>query len=160
MGKASNEVLRRLDSLVGEWEVRAVIGGFSMPPARARFEWLEDGMYLRQYQYLAASPDEVAAASGGMDNPFPTLSITGLDDTTEQFSMLYSDARGVLRIYQMTMADGVWKIWRDAPGFYQRFTGKFSDAGNQITCSWEGSKDGQTWEPDFDLTYVRLPASG
>ena len=50
----------------------------------------------------------------------------GLDDATEEFTMLYTDARGVHRVYKMTFADNVWTIWRDATGFNQRFTGTVS----------------------------------
>ena len=70
--------------------------------------------------------------------------------------MLYADARGVFRVYQMSFADGVWKIWRYAPGFYQRFTGNLSADGNTITAQWEGSSDGSTWRPDFDVTYRKV----
>ncbi len=56
----------------------------------------------------------------------------------------------------MSMHDGVWKIWRDAPGFSQRFTGPFSDDGNVVTAQWEKSFDGANWEHDFDLTYKKI----
>ena len=46
-----------------------------------------------------------------------------------------------------------WRIWRDAPGFNQRFTGTFDDAGTTITGAWEMSEDGTTWSKDFDLVY-------
>jgi hypothetical protein len=159
-GKAANEVLSRLGSFVGEWEVRATIGGHAMPAVFATFEWLEDGAFLRQYQALDTESPEVAQLAATMESPFPTTSIIGLDDSSNEFSMLYADVRGVFRVYQMSVSDGVWKMWRDAPGFFQRFTGTFSEDGNSITCRWEGSRDGSNWEHDFDLTYQRkqLPA--
>jgi hypothetical protein len=55
----------------------------------------------------------------------------------------------------MSLRDGVWKLWRDAPGFSQRFTGTFNADGNTITGSIESSRDGAHWEHDFDLTYSR-----
>jgi hypothetical protein len=90
------------------------------------------------------------------NSPFPLATIIGLDDSTERFTMLYADARGVFRVYQMTLSDGVWKVWREAPGFHQRFTGTFSDDGATITAYWEGSRDGSNWEHDFDLTYTKV----
>ena len=67
--------------------------------------------------------------------------------------MLYSDARGVFRIYRMQLTDEAWTVWRDAPGFYQRFIGSFRDHGMTIEGRWESSPDGTTWEPDFDIVY-------
>jgi len=66
--------------------------------------------------------------------------------------MLYGDARGVFRVYQTSLVDGVWKVWREAPGFLQRFTGTFSDDNTPITARWEKSDDDSKWEYDFDLT--------
>ena len=60
----------------------------------------------------------------------------------------------------MSVEDGVWKLWRDEPDFStldfsQRFTGTFGPDGKAIAGSWEICHDGETWEHDFDLTYVR-----
>ena len=68
----------------------------------------------------------------------------------------YADARGVFRVYQMSLSERVWKMWRHAPGFFQRFTGTFSDDGKTITGRWKKSSDGSNWEPDFDLTYTKV----
>jgi hypothetical protein len=70
--------------------------------------------------------------------------------------MLYSDSRGVARLYQMSLRDGVWKLWRDDPEFAQRFNGTFSEDGRTITGAWEKCRDGKTWEHDFDLIYRKL----
>ena len=70
--------------------------------------------------------------------------------------MLYSDARGVFRIYRMRLTDEAWTIWRDAPGFNQRFIGTFRD-DKTIEGAWESSPDGTTWESDFDMVYRKGP---
>jgi hypothetical protein len=49
-----------------------------------------------------------------------------------------------------------WKIWRDVPGFFQRFSGTVSEDGSSIRASWEKSPDGSAWEHDFDLIYTRV----
>ena len=77
------------------------------------------------------------------------------DETTKEYAMLYFDNRNVSRIYQMSLDRGTWKIWRDAPGFSQRFQGTISKDGKLIHASWEKSTDGKTWEHDFDMTYTR-----
>ncbi|TMQ96678.1 hypothetical protein ETD83_21125 [Actinomadura soli] len=60
------------------------------------------------------------------------------------------------RVYQMTFEGGLWKMWRDAPGFDQRFSGKFGDDGRTIQASWAKSLDNETWEHDFDLIYTKV----
>jgi hypothetical protein len=77
----------------------------------------------------------------------------GRDDDGEDFTILYADGRSVSRIYHMSFADGVWKIWRNAPGFHQRFSGRLSEDGNTIAARWENSEDGEASNHDFDLTY-------
>jgi hypothetical protein len=150
-----NPTLKQLDALVGEWEMQASIGGQPLGKSRARFEWLEGGAFLVEHADTVPAnsplPPEWVANS-----PFPITTLFGLDDATERFCMLYADNRGLFRIYQMSIGDGVWKVWRDAPGFFQRFTGTFGDDGSSITAYWEWSSDGSTWERDFDLEYTKV----
>src|SRR6266568_1376801 len=70
-------------------------------------------------------------------------------------SQHYYDSRGVARVYQMTLDGREWKIWREAPGFWQCYTGVISDDGTTITGAWEGSPDGREWKHDFGLTYIK-----
>lgn len=149
-----NPVLRRLDALVGEWEMEMTIDGQTLGGGRATFDWLEDGAFLVQH----AEADDMSEAPAEVveNSPLPTVSIIGLDDSSEQFTMLYADARDIFRVYQMSLSDGVWKLWRDAPGFSQRFTGTFSDDGDTINGTWEISDNDAQWEHDFDLTYTRV----
>ena len=65
-------------------------------------------------------------------------------------------AMSVARVYEMSFSDGLWRLWRDSPGFSQRFTGTFSDDAITIAGRWERSSDGSMWEHDFDLTYTRV----
>jgi hypothetical protein len=58
-------------------------------------------------------------------------------------------------VYRMTFTDNVWTIWRNAPGFNQRFLATLSADGDTLDGRWEISKDGQTWNLDFELSYVR-----
>ena len=67
----------------------------------------------------------------------------------------YFDSRGVHRIYQLSFDDGVWRLWRDEPGFNQRFAGTFEDDGNRMVGLWEASEDGSRWEHDLGITFVR-----
>jgi hypothetical protein len=73
----------------------------------------------------------------------------------EIYTVLHYDSRGVSRVYQMSFGERVWKIWRQAPGFSQRFSGMLSDDGDSIRATWEKSRDGSDWEHDFDLIYTK-----
>jgi hypothetical protein len=54
------------------------------------------------------------------------------------------DSRGVRRTYGVSLEDGVLRIWRDHPGFDQRFsatlvpTRTWSAAGPDRTTRWRG----------------------
>lgn len=69
--------------------------------------------------------------------------------------MHYFDSRGVHRIYEASISDDSWKLWRDAPDFSQRFTGTFQDDGNTIVGVGQLSRDGATWDDDLQITYRR-----
>jgi hypothetical protein len=99
---------------------------------------------VRQQHFTADNP---AAPSG--------LAVIGATaDDADTFTQHYYDSRGVARVYQMSLAAGVWKVWRDAPGFWQRYTGLISADGTSITGAWEYSPDGVIWRHDFTLDYL------
>ena len=136
-----NPTLSQLQPLIGEWEVE--VPQFPGQQGRAIFEWIEGGAYLR---FHGVAPD-----------PAPTATwIIGSDDSSETYTALYYDSRGVSRVYQMSFSGRVWKLWREAPGFCQRFSGTLSEDGSSIRGAWEKSPDGSSWEHDFDLLYTRV----
>lgn len=147
-----NPALARLDVLVGRWTVQPKVEGVGA--AWTEFAWQPDGLFLRQVTDVDTIPD--GTPQQWRDNaPFPMYALIGLDDTTGEFTMLYADGRGVHRVYRMTFGDGGWRIWREAPGFHQRFTGTLGADGNTVDARWEMSEDGETWNLDFELGYVR-----
>ncbi len=136
--------MKQFDILRGEW---TMVGSHPYLPAAVHghslFEWLREGALL--VWHFDWDPGQ------GIPSAY---SIIGHDDAAEPCSMLYTDERGVARIYQMSLADGVWKMWRESPGFSQRMTGMFSEDGQTITWQGEMSHDGSTWEPDLRVTYT------
>jgi hypothetical protein len=142
----ANPALKPLEMLIGEWtaEIRMPADPSNVIHGRATFEWLEGGAFLLQHSEVSHT-----------DFPRGVMTI-GRDEKDENYCMLYFDSRGVSRICQMSLSGGVWKLWRDAPGFSQRFTGTFSTDGKTISGQWEKSGDGQTWEHDFALTYRKV----
>ena len=107
------------------------------------FAWSPDGAFLVQHADFEPSdidiPPEWVANS-----PFPTYAVIGVDDESGEFSMLYGDARGVHRVYRMTLAGETWTIWRESPGLHQRYVGRFGDDGATITGGWHSSEDGSS----------------
>lgn len=110
---------------------------------RASFEWMLGGAFL----LMRSEIDEPEIPSG--------LAIIGSDDATGACYMQYFDERGVSRMYNVSLDDDTVRWWRDAPGFSQRFVGRFSSDGREIVGNGELSRDGEHWEGDLALTYVR-----
>ncbi len=139
----ADNALSRLEPLVGEWTFEATWpDGRTWPGGgRVAFAWHNSGAHLIQYgtAELPEAPENV--------------SIIGCDGANETYIQLYSDERGVCRVYNMSIGDGTWALWRHGDPFAQRFTGTFSEDGNTITGRWEIAKDGTTYETDFDLVF-------
>lgn len=146
-------VLDRLNVLVGTWQMEATFqAGYFGPGApevtnrdgTTTFEWLQGEFFLVQ----RFANDHPAAPSG--------IAIIGVAGEREPFTQHYYDSRGVGRVYFTSLEDRVWKVWREAPGFWQRYKGALSEDGSRIDGAWEGSVDGSNWRHDFDLTYTRV----
>jgi hypothetical protein len=144
----AEQALKELDFLVGEWSLTATPPGAEPWPGEAKitYEWLEgsDNRLLveRSTVEMPEAPNAVC--------------VIGCDAASGRYFQLYSDDRNVCRVYEMSIGDGEWKIWRDGEPFSQRFTATISEDGNTIEARWEAAKDGTNWETDFDLTFHRV----
>ena len=150
-----NDPIERLAPYIGEWRMQAVFTDNSpiqtaetQGGARTVFEWLTGRRFVVQRWEVPhpAAPDGIA--------------IIGWDRGKGTYVQHYFDSRGVVRLYEMSYADGVWKLWRTVADFSpldfsQRYTGTFSDDGRTIRGSWESSSDGSRWEHDFELIYTK-----
>ena len=147
----SNPALEQLAPFVGAWDIEITSMSFNPDPAalvrgHSSFDWLNGGAFLVQHSEI--------------DGPeWPrSVQVIGADDEAGTYRILYYDSRGVSRIYRMTFSGGIWTMWRDSPGFSQRFHGTFSEDGQTISAYWEKSTDGTNWDKDFDLTYTKVRA--
>ena len=126
-----------LDALVGDWTTEVRMPGSSevLTGGRASFGWLSPGSFLIQ--------------RASVDRPeFPdSVSVLSSD------AMHYFDSRGVQRVYNLALADGVWRLWRADADFWQRFVGEVGT--DTIDGRWEKSDDGSEWELDFWLRFTR-----
>jgi hypothetical protein len=141
--------LERLRPLVGEWILEAKPpDGPSWPgEARATIEWHDSGAHLVQRSTvdMPEAPDSV--------------SIVGCDAAKGTYFQLYSDERGVYRVYEMSIGDGEWKLWREGEPFPQRFTATIGDY--QQTAVTRGADDlrldftGRTVAPGRGTIFLR-----
>ena len=142
----AEEALEKLATLVGEWTLEAMSADGEPWPGggRATFGWHDSRAHLieRSTVDLPEAPDGV--------------SIMGCDAANGTFFQLYSDERGVCRVYEMSIGEGEWTLWREGDPFPQRFTGTFSEDGNTISGRWEKAEDGAHYSTDFFLTYRRV----
>jgi hypothetical protein len=142
----AEEALTKLEPLIGEWTLEAnPPGGEPWPGgARATMEWHDSRAHVVQ-----RSTVEMPEAPN-------TISIIGCDAANGTYYQLYSDDRGVCRVYEMSIGDGEWRLWRVGEPFAQRFSARFEDGGNTIVGRWELAEDGTNYKTDFDLTYRKV----
>jgi hypothetical protein len=158
MAATTAGALARLDIFVGEWAMEARFPGdqpapssatLESPQARSRFEWDLGRQFLVQHTEIDVpeAPD--------------SLTIVSADPQTGAYTQHYYDSRGVVRLYSMSLDDGVWTLTRESPDFSpldfaQRFTGTFTADGKTISGAWQSRTDrDQDWQHDFDLIYRR-----
>jgi hypothetical protein len=152
--------LQQLNQLVGTWTTEATHPASPGLVVHGTVEmtWLEGERFLIH--------------RARTDHPqFPdSISIIGIMDrdrvedarTTDSklaaapsLCMHYYDSRGVYRVYDMSIDESVWRLWCNAPGFSQRFTGSVAHDGNTVTGRWELSQDDVNWANHLETTYRR-----
>jgi hypothetical protein len=134
--------LEPFEALIGTWateathpKVDAVVTG------TATFEWLEGGHFVveRSHNDHELFPD--------------AISVIGAPESGDGLVMEYFDSRGVRRTYGVSLEDGVYRFWRDAPGFDQRFTATLGhDSFEGLS---EVAETPEEWRDDLRVTYRR-----
>ena len=140
--------LAELDALVGEWTMEADFGGEPQRGGSVSFEWLpgETFLVMRWEVPVPEAPDGLA--------------VIGWDEERGALVQHYFDSRGVARLYEVALKGGEWTLSRTEANFSpldfsQRYAGTFSEDGRRIDGEWQICHDGETWERDFGLSYVR-----
>src|ERR687894_453641 len=107
--------LEPFDALIGAWATEATHPLFdAVVPGSITFEWLEGGHFLVQ-------------RSRNEHELFPdAISVIGAAEAGDGLVMEYFDSRGVRRTYGISLDGGVLRIWRDHPGFDQRFSAELN----------------------------------
>jgi hypothetical protein len=142
--------IERLEPLIGEWTLEVDIPGSEGVAATTRFAWILGGAFVQESSEVdhPAAPDGVCIISANADGD-------------GAFTQHYFDERGVVRVYEMRFDGRDWELLRVKADFTpldfsQRYTGRLSDDGKRIDGRWESSNDGQSWDLDFRLNYLRL----
>lgn len=148
--------LQKLNRLAGSWTTEATHPAAPGVVVRgtAVTEWLEGKQFLIQ-RTRNDHPDFPDAIS--------IIGVTDRDRVGERapqparrsLTMHYFDSRGVFRVYQVDVEDDAWTIWREAPGFSQRFKGTFSEGDSAIAGLWQLCEDGSHWHDDLRIHYRR-----
>ena len=145
-----NNALHDLKFLIGHWKTKIYNASFLVSPSESiagnvSFEWFEDETFIIMRSDITEN------------GPPAMVSVINQDDTNGQAVMVYYDSRGVSRIYQMSFADNIWKLWRDAPspGFNQKFEGLVSHNGKTIDASCHKMEENNIWVHDFTIKYEK-----
>jgi len=134
-------------ALIGAWDTAATHPGFeAVVPGITTFEWLEGRQFVLQRSHNddAAFPD--------------ALSVIGAPEAGGGLVAEYFDSRGVRRTYGVALQDGVLRLWREQPGFDQRFAARLGpDAFDGL---WETAETQGAWRDDLAVAYRRRGLAG
>jgi hypothetical protein len=156
----SDPILKPLDRLVGNWTTEATHP--AMPGVIVRgaalIEWLEGERFLiqRARNDHPDFPDSISIIGyTEQDRVDRTREPEPSSPDQRPLTMHYFDSRGVFRVYGTSIDGEALRFWREAPGFSQRFTGRFADGGNTLAGLWQLNEDDAHWNDDLKITYRR-----
>jgi hypothetical protein len=134
--------LEPFDALIGTWGTDATHPLVdAVVPGSVTFEWLEGGRFIIQ-------------RSRNDHESFPdAISVIGAPEAGDGLVMEYFDSRGVRRTYGVSLDDGVLRIWRDAPGFDQRFSATLGQ--DDFEGQWQLAEAPGDWRDDLKVIYRR-----
>ena len=137
-----NPALGPFDALIGTWATEATHPMIdAVVPGRVTFEWLEGSRFLiqRSHNDHELFPD--------------AISVIGPPEDGDGLVMEYFDSRGVRRTYGISVEDGVLRIWRDHPGFEQRFSA--TPGQDEFDGCWQVARTPGDWQGDLQVRYRR-----
>ncbi len=144
------DALRRLQPLVGDWDVTLTHAWFldsldTEIQGTATVEWYADAFLLLRGEFPGRTPDEGGSA---------WWMAFARNDPRDTFLALYHDDRGVSRVFDMTYDDGEWTLLREDPDFHQRSVIRVGD--ERLDWRADASDDaGRSWRKDLDYIFTR-----
>jgi len=134
--------LAPFEPLIGTWDTEAkhrLVD--AIVPGHVTFEWIEGGHFLLQRSHTE-------------HEQFPDgISVIGAPEHGDGLVMEYFDSRGVRRTYRTSIEDGVWRVWRDQPGFEQRFVATIGR--DEFKGLFQLAESPGEWQDDMTVTYRR-----
>jgi len=118
--------LRKLDRLVGTWELSGDVGG------EVTYEWMEGGYFLIQRINMLQEDGSTSTGMEVIGHERPLWE----EPSADVKSRFYSDTGGTLD-YTYELEGDTLTIWfgdRDSPAY---FRGTFSDDGDTLTGRWQ-----------------------
>ena len=139
---ARDPALEPFNVLIGTWATEATHPKFDgVVPGSLTFEWLEGGRFIVQ-------------RSRHDHELFPDATcVIGAPEDGDGVVMEYFDSRGVRRTYGIALEDGVLRMWRDHPGFAQRYAATLGDDG--FEGRWQLARTPGDWQDDVRGAYRR-----
>lgn len=141
-----NPALAPFEFLIGKWNVEMKHVALPHPLEWVdSFEWLANGFILWHWQ----GKNEVPKAT----------SIIGRNEHTSGnlYNIFYYDTRGISRLLEVSLENGIWKTWRNGADFFQRTEYTIHPDGKSFTGIGELSEDnGAHWKHDFSITYTKI----
>jgi hypothetical protein len=136
--------LEPFEALIGRWATEAthpLMEGVVVPGTMS-LEWLEGGHFVVQRirNDHEAFPDAVC--------------VIGAPEGGDGLAMEYFDSRGVRRTYGIGLEDGVLRMWRDHPGFAQRYAATLGHDG--FEGLWQVAETPGDWRDDLRVGYRRV----
>ena len=138
-----NPALEPFDALIGMWSTEASHPMFDgVVPGHLTLEWLEGGHYVvqRSHNEHDAFPDAIC--------------VIGASPDADGSTMEYFDSRGVRRTYGIALEDGVLQMWRDAPGFAQRYSATIG--AREFEGRWQVAETPGRWRDDVRVVHRRV----
>jgi hypothetical protein len=134
--------LEPFDVLIGTWATEATHPMVdAVVPGSVTYEWLEGGHFLvqRSHNDHELFPD--------------AISVIGAPEAGDGLVLEYFDSRGVRRTYGVALEEGVLRMWRDHPGFAQRFSATLGP--DSFEGLWQAAETQGDWQDDLKVIYRR-----
>ena len=138
----TDAALEPFGALIGTWATEATHPSVeAVVPGGTTLEWLEGRRFVVQrfHNDHEAFPDAIC--------------VIGPPESGDGLVMEYFDSRGVRRTYGISLDDGVLRMWRDAPGFAQRFEARLGD--DAFEGAWQLATTPGEWKDDLRVVYRR-----
>jgi hypothetical protein len=133
------------DALIGTWTTEATHPLVEeVVPGSTTYEWLEGSRFVIQ-------------RSRNDHELFPdAIGVIGVPEAGDGLVMEYFDSRGVRRTYGVSLDEGIFRMWREHPGFDQRFAATL--APDNFEGQWQLARTPGDWQDDLKVTYRRRDA--